>query len=93
MTFPTSHKELVELFTSLGAPTPEEWVSHVAENPGPQLARYLFLKQAWERLIADGDTKWIAESIQRSHTHPEEPYAGLGQALGRAVAMGVRTQI
>ena len=89
MANPKSEEELAALFRSLGAHSPEQWVSYVAADPEPQLARYLFLKQAWEQIIGEGETSWIDEQVKRSEVHPSEPYAGLGSALKRALAAGV----
>jgi hypothetical protein len=86
--YPQSEEKLAALFRSLGAHAPERWVSHVLADPEPQLARYLFLKQAWERIIGEGEVAWIDEQIERTKVHPTEPYAGLGIALKRVLAAG-----
>jgi hypothetical protein len=54
----------------------------------PQLLRYLFLKQAWSRIIADGDSSWIDREIDNGQQYPNRPYAGLGLALARCLDKG-----
>ncbi|MBK7615067.1 MAG: hypothetical protein IPJ08_11470 [Burkholderiales bacterium] len=88
-TLPASKEALAALFRSLGARAPEDWVQHVPEDPSSQLARYMFLKQAWDSVAQEGDTKWIDEPISRSATNPDEPYAGLGQSLQKILAAGI----
>ena len=88
MAYPQTEIELAALFRSLRAHAPEQWTSYVLADPEPQLARYLFLKQAWERVIGEGEVAWIDEAIERASCSPSEPYAGLGLALQRALAAG-----
>jgi hypothetical protein len=84
-----SNEELVALFRGLGAHSPEDWVQHLPEDPSTHLARYMFLKQAWDSVAQEGDTKWMDDAITRSEQHPDEPYAGLGQSLQKVLAAGV----
>jgi len=88
MPYPKTEQELVALFKKLGAHSPEGWVPHVLADPEPQLARYLFLKQAWEGILGEGDVSWINESIERAKVRPTEPYSGLGLALDRLLVAG-----
>ena len=85
---PKSESEVAELYRSLGVAKPEEWAAFAMSDPDLYLARYLFLKQAWERIIGEEEVAWIEEAIDRSKTHPSEPYAGLGLALQRVLAAG-----
>lgn len=89
MPIPTSQAELEEVFRALGARNPAGWAQSQTAEGLPQLLRYLFLKQVWERLIQEGDSKWIEQEVARSLARPAEPYAGLGNALARARAAGV----
>jgi len=83
---------LARLFGQLGARDPEVWArSQVAEGI-PQLARFLFLRQAWRHVVAEGRSDWIARSIDRAATHPDEPYAGVGHALRKIRALGASDQ-
>jgi len=84
-----SKDELVALFRSLGAHSPEEWIQYLPEDPSTQLARYMFLKQAWDSVAQEDDTKWIEDAVARSDKHPEEPYAGLGLVLRKLLAAGI----
>jgi hypothetical protein len=80
--------QLTALFRRLGAGEPEAWArSQVAEGI-PQLARFLFLRQAWRTLAREDDTSWIDERITRAKQHPDEPFAGTGHALARLRARG-----
>ena len=88
MPYPSDETELARLLRTLGAHNPEEWVKYVVAEPEGQLARYLFLKQAWDRIIQDGEVKWIDDAIERSNEYPDEPYAGLGTSLRRALEAG-----
>ncbi len=88
MPYPKSEEELVRLFASVGARSVSEWVKYVRDDPEPQLARYLFLQQAWERLISERESDWIEDSIARFRKDPSAPYSGLGAALERVLAAG-----
>jgi hypothetical protein len=76
-----NQKELAALFRRLGASNPDESArSEVAEGI-PQLARYVFLRQAWRNVVSEGDTSWIARAIDGAKAKPNEPYARVGHAL------------
>ena len=51
--------DLTELLTRLGATDPGAWARSEVEEDIPQVARFLFLRQAWQHIVADGDTTWI----------------------------------
>jgi hypothetical protein len=89
MPIPTSETALTQLFEELGANAPAQWAHSQVHEGIPQLLRFLFLKSAWERIPAEGDTHWIEAEIQNSHAHPNEPYSGLGRSLARCRAKGV----
>ena len=92
MDLPTSEDELTELFRQLGASSPEQWAhSQIAEGL-PQVLRFLFLKHAWSKVIQDGDEAWIEQEIKRAEAKPDFPYAGLGLALARCRAAGVKSE-
>jgi hypothetical protein len=42
-----NQKDLAATFRKLGARDPEGWADSQVEEGIPQLARYLFLRQAW----------------------------------------------
>ena len=85
---PLTEDELVDLFRRLGAPSPEDWAHSQVTEDIPQLARFLFLKQAWSSVLEEGDTAWIADAIRSAQIEPNAPYAGLGAALARCEAAG-----
>lgn len=60
-----NEQELTALFRKLGARDPAAWVrSQISENI-PQLARFLFLRQAWKLVVNDSDSSWIADARGR----------------------------
>jgi hypothetical protein len=81
-------KDVAALFRRLGANEPETWAQSQIEEGIPQLARYLFLRQAWRNVVAEGDSLWIDRAIDRARTAPDEPYAGVGHALARLRSRG-----
>jgi hypothetical protein len=88
---PSTERELAELFRQLGAPSPEQWAQSQVTEGIPQLARFLFLKHAWTKVVAEGSTAWIDNAIRSALARPGLPYAGLGGALARCKAAGVST--
>lgn len=89
MPIPTSKTELAKVFTELGASSPELWAASQIEEGIPQLLRFLFLKSAWNSVVAEGNSTWIDEEINLSQNHPQAPYAGLGQTLEKLRTQGV----
>jgi len=80
--------ELTSLFRKLGARDPEGWARSQVREGIPQLARFLFLRQAWRHVVSEDDSAWIDSFIERAGTHPDEPYAGVGHALKNLRARG-----
>lgn len=89
MPIPSSRTRLTALFKELGAASPEEWAASQLDEGIPQLLRFLFMRQAWEDIPAEGDSSWIDRTIASARAHPDRPYAGLGQALDRCRKKGV----
>ena len=85
---PLTEDELVDLFRRLGAPSPEGWAHSQVTEGIPQLARFLFLKEAWSNVVPEGNTAWIENAIRSAQVQPNAPYAGLGSALARCKAAG-----
>ncbi len=81
-------QQWTEHFRMLGAYDPEGWARSQAEESIPQYARFVFLRQAWQSVIADGDTSWIDPQIQQADRRPRDPGAGIGPALKRMLAAG-----
>lgn len=77
-------EELTELFRKLGAREPHLWARSQVEEQLPQLARFLFLRQAWKLVVAADDRAWLSENIAGA----DEPGGDLAPALGRLLAAG-----
>jgi hypothetical protein len=80
--------ELTDIFTRLGADDPEIWAKSQHEEGINQLHRFLFLRQAWKCVSGEQDDSWIDRQIAHFHRRPDEPYAGVGRALERLLALG-----
>jgi hypothetical protein len=81
--------QLTELFRKLGAQDPEGWAHSQIKEGFPQLARYLFLRQAWREVIGPDDRSWIVDALQ---TKPTGPGGGIVPALTRLLAAGANEQ-
>lgn len=92
MPIPNTQHELSTLFSELGANDPESWASSQINEGIPQLLRFLFLRNAWQRIPAEGNTAWIDDAISASSNAPTAPYAGLGQVLEECRSKGVSDQ-
>jgi hypothetical protein len=83
-----NQKKLAALFQRLGASNPDGWARSQLEEGIPQLARFLFLRQAWRAIIDEGDPTWITAAVARAESKPEQPYAGVGHALRKLRGRG-----
>jgi hypothetical protein len=64
-------------------------LGEVAHEEGiNQLHRFLFLRQAWKCVCCENDDFWIERLIAHFHRRPDDPYAGVGRALERLLALG-----
>jgi hypothetical protein len=72
---------LTDLFSKLGAREPERWAASQSDEGLPQVARFLFLRQAWRAVVDESDPQWIDGAISYAEAQPNEPYAGVGHAL------------
>jgi hypothetical protein len=79
---------LAERFAALGAPDPRGWASSQLREGVPQLARFVFLREAWRRVVAEDDPSWIDDAVARFERDSDAPYAGAGRALKRLRALG-----
>jgi hypothetical protein len=77
--------ELTELFRKVGARDPANWARSQLNENIPQLARFLFLREAWKLVVADNDPSWIHERITDD---PARPGGEIGPALERLLAAG-----
>jgi hypothetical protein len=76
-------QELSALFRKLAARNPEEWAQSQIEEHIPQLARFLFLRQAWKLVIGESDFGWISEMRQ---IDSGKPGGDIGPAITRLLA-------
>lgn len=88
MTDDAAIAELAKRFQALGAPDPAGWAASQVQEGIPQLARYLFLRQAWRHIVPDDDASWMSAEIAAAARNPDAPYAGVGHALARLRALG-----
>jgi hypothetical protein len=79
-----NEQELTALFRKLGARDPATWARSQIEEKLPQLARFLFLRQAWG-LVVDDNASWIAEMRQ---VNSSKPGGDIGPAITRLLAAG-----
>jgi hypothetical protein len=79
-------EKLTSLFRELGAPDPEGWARSQIDEGIDQLARYVFLRQAWRRVVPPEDASWIDAQIASAKARPSSPGAGAGLALQRLLA-------
>jgi hypothetical protein len=86
--FSTKASKLIRLFELAGANDPQSWAKSEIDEGIPQLARFLFLRQAWRQVLADSDVSWIDHAIQASRRSPDAPGAGLGASLSRLLNSG-----
>jgi hypothetical protein len=82
-----NEQELTELFRKLGANRPASWAHSQITEGIPQLPRYLFLRQAWRRVVGPDDHSWISEMRPKD---PNEPGGEFGPAIDRLLAAGAR---
>jgi hypothetical protein len=81
-------EDLTNLFHQLGARDAESWASSQVNEGINQLGRFLFLRQAWSKVIDDDDTSWIDREISETAKSPTAPFSGTGSALRKLLANG-----
>jgi hypothetical protein len=84
-----NEEELTGLFGRLGAPEPDSWARSQIREGIPQLARYLFLRQAWRLVIGPDDRDWISKMRPKE---PNQPGGEFGPAIDRLLAVGARPE-
>jgi hypothetical protein len=85
-------RKLTALFRKLGAREPESWASSQINDGIDQLARFVFLREAWQRVVPPEDVGWIDDVIASSRARPNDPGSGAGPALTRMLAAGVQRE-
>ena len=73
------------MFRKLGAPDPEGWARSQVSEGIPQLSRYLFLRQAWKKIVRPGEHDWTSAMRPKD---PNAPGGELGPAIDRILATG-----
>ncbi|MCC6150365.1 MAG: hypothetical protein IT461_08965 [Planctomycetes bacterium] len=81
--------KLAKVFRKLGANDPEGWAKSQVSEGIPQLARFAFLKAAWQEIVDDADASWISSDVEEYEQRPDAPYSGAGRALKRMKQLGV----
>ncbi|MGO9005595.1 MAG: hypothetical protein ACLQIQ_12825 [Beijerinckiaceae bacterium] len=81
-----NEQELTDLFALLGARDPAQWTHSQIKEGFPQLARFLFLRQAWKLVVPEADRSWIRK---QANVDPNGPGGAIVPALGRLMAQGV----
>jgi hypothetical protein len=79
--------ELSDLFRKLGARDPAVWARSQIEDGVPQLARFLFLRAAWNLVVDEGDRGWLTKA---AHERIDQPGGGLAPALARLLEAGAQ---
>ena len=79
-------KKLAALFELLGASNPADWARSQVREGIPQLARFLFLRQAWRNVLRPADTGWIDEALKGD---PSGPGGGIVRSLKNVETAGV----
>lgn len=80
--------DLVDKFRLLGVRDPEAWARSQLDEGINQLHRALFLRQAWECVVSEGDDGWMASEVAAAKADPSGSFAGVGQALRRLLDAG-----
>jgi hypothetical protein len=84
-----TEEELTNLFARLGATDPIVWAKSQVEEGIPQLARYLFLRQAWRLVTLPSDHRWIDAYLK---AQPGKPGGQIARALVRLQALGASNE-
>jgi hypothetical protein len=61
---PGELQRLTEVFRQLGADDPHSYANSQLGEGIPQLAHFVFLKQAWSAIEDEKDTSWIDKYIE-----------------------------
>ena len=85
-------KELTALFRKLGAPDPGQWARSQRDEGIDQLARFVFLREAWKLVVPPDDASWIDRTLAGEQPGRSEPCSGLGPALTRMLAAGAERE-
>lgn len=86
MNIPNDKQSLSALFRKLGAPSPEMWAKSQLQEGINQLGRFVFIRQAWKKIIHNNQS-WIPAMREDRYTPLE-----VQNALRRVFSQGVDEQ-
>ncbi len=92
MTEPVDLASLTELLRKLGAPHPESLARSELDEGIPRLLRFLFLREAWKRVVPKHDSHWIDGYIAYSERRPKDQNAEVGRSLKRLRESGAKDE-
>lgn len=84
-----NESELVNLFAKLGARNPAKWARSQLDEKIPQLARFLFLREAWKLVVPENDHHWISAYAEMNPMGSRSP---IESAIERVMGQGVRRE-
>ncbi len=81
--------KLLASLERLGAPEPTAWeAGEPNEGFAQLLARFVFLKGAWQGVLDANDLSWMDRLIMQTPADSKEPFAGTAHALRRLLQSG-----
>jgi len=84
-----NEQQLADLFRRLGARNPVDWARSQVDSDIPQLARFLFLREAWKLVLPEGDRGWFSRSAEGDLSGPG---GGIAPAIKRLLALGAKEE-
>lgn len=84
-------EELTNIFKEIGADDPESWAASEIDEGIPQLARFMFLKGAWNGVVPDNE-EWIDNVMGQYDEEDDSPYSGMGHSIKKMLDFGVPRQ-
>jgi len=85
--------DLISIFRTLGAHDPESWANSEVDENIPQLARFMFLKGAWQLVVSDEDTSWIDSLLQNVPSGSSDPFADAAHSIRAMLDAGVSKSV
>lgn len=83
-------QKLSQVFRDLGATNPESFASSQLQEGIPQLAHFVFLKQAWENIIdLENIDLWFDHIAQLAEEYPRGLPRQIAEALTPIISKGV----
>jgi hypothetical protein len=85
--------DLTSILRDLGADDPESWANSEVNENIPQLARFMFLKGAWQQIVPDDDTTWIDNVLQNVPADSNDPFAGAAHSMRAMLDAGISKSV